>query len=182
METKDILKDLREKSGYTSTQVAEGCGISRGVYQSYEYGQRNLGVPALVKIAKFYGVSTDYILGLAPPPNPLAGLRITVNDQSFMSAYQEFPDYVKQIFVDAMRKLAEAAEQEQQPTISVDTTDKEQQKLPETLPNSSVQPKPKKSKSKKGKTIVAARRDNGDDSPHALPDDSVLAECTPYED
>lgn len=82
METKDILKALRKQRGMTGQEVADGCGMTYKVYQAYESGARNLGVPALEKLADFYGVTTDYLLGrpeAKPPQNAIDSL---VEEQS----------------------------------------------------------------------------------------------------
>ncbi len=63
METKDIIKELRKKHNYSAQQVADGCEISLGVYKKYESGERGVGVPALSKLADFYHVSVDYLIG-----------------------------------------------------------------------------------------------------------------------
>lgn len=69
METKEILKQLRESKGYSIQDVSERTEISYSVYQKYESGARGVGVPALSKLADFYGVSTDYLLGREPEEN-----------------------------------------------------------------------------------------------------------------
>lgn len=74
METKNILKQLRESKGLTMQEVAEKTDTSYSVYQKYESGARGVGVPALQKLADFYNVSTDYLLGrpdAKPPEEPL---------------------------------------------------------------------------------------------------------------
>ncbi len=58
------LKDLREDCDMTQTQIADFLGIKQTVYSRYERGFQNLPLEFLVKLSKFYGVSTDYILGL----------------------------------------------------------------------------------------------------------------------
>lgn len=63
METKDIIKELRKNRGLSAQQVADGCEMSFGVYKKYESGERGVGVPALQKLADFYGVTVDYLLG-----------------------------------------------------------------------------------------------------------------------
>lgn len=63
METKDIIRSLRKKRDYSAQQVADGCEMSLGVYKKYESGERGVGVPALSKLADFYNVSVDYLLG-----------------------------------------------------------------------------------------------------------------------
>lgn len=63
METKNILKQLRESRKLTMQDVAASTDISYSVYQKYESGARGVGVPALCKLADFYNVTTDYLLG-----------------------------------------------------------------------------------------------------------------------
>lgn len=64
METKDILKSLRKKAGYNSGQeFCKAANISFNTYQNYEAGKRTPTAEILIKLADFYGVSTDYLLG-----------------------------------------------------------------------------------------------------------------------
>ncbi len=58
------LRDLREDRDMTQAQIAEFLGIKQTVYSRYERGFQNLPLEFLVKLSKFYKVSTDYILGL----------------------------------------------------------------------------------------------------------------------
>ena len=58
------LKKLRKERGLTIQAVTEGAGIPLRTYQNYEYGQREISVDALVKLANFYGVSADHLIGL----------------------------------------------------------------------------------------------------------------------
>ena len=59
------IKDLREDHDLTQTQVAEAIGITRRKYSYLETGTQQLTVEILVKLAKFYGVTVDYILKLS---------------------------------------------------------------------------------------------------------------------
>ena len=58
------LRDLREDNDYTQKQIAEILFTTQPQYFRYESGQRDLPCELLVILAKFYNVSTDYILGL----------------------------------------------------------------------------------------------------------------------
>lgn len=58
------IKDLREDRDLTQTQVAEAIGITQRKYSYIETGTQQLTDEILVKLAKFYGVSIDYILKL----------------------------------------------------------------------------------------------------------------------
>lgn len=57
------LKDLREDKDMNQTQVSEILGIQQTVYSRYERGFQTIPVEHLIKLADFYDVSTDYILG-----------------------------------------------------------------------------------------------------------------------
>ena len=60
---KDMMKQLRENRKLTKKQVADGIGINERAYITYEYGERDVSTDTLCKLADFYGVTTDYLLG-----------------------------------------------------------------------------------------------------------------------
>ena len=64
------LRDLREDSDLTQTQVAKFLNIRQNTYSQYENGQRQLPIEALIKLAAFYSTSTDYILNLTDEKKP----------------------------------------------------------------------------------------------------------------
>ena len=57
------IRDLREDSDLTQREVAEFLGIQQTVYSRYERGFQTIPVEHLLKLADFYHVSTDYMLG-----------------------------------------------------------------------------------------------------------------------
>lgn len=57
------IRDLREDNDKTQTEIAEHLGISQTMYARYERGANELPIRHLIKLADYYGVSTDYILG-----------------------------------------------------------------------------------------------------------------------
>ena len=59
------LEDLRVDHDKTQIEIAEYLNLNREVYRRYEKGIHELPVWALIELAKFYGTSTDYILGLS---------------------------------------------------------------------------------------------------------------------
>ena len=59
------LKDLREDADLTQSAVAEYLCIKQNTYSQYENGKRQLPLDILIALAKFYGVTTDYILELS---------------------------------------------------------------------------------------------------------------------
>lgn len=57
------IRDLREDNDLTQKQMASILNCSQQVYSNYELGQRDIPTAILIKLADYYDVSTDYILG-----------------------------------------------------------------------------------------------------------------------
>ena len=57
------IRDLREDRDLTQKQVAQMLGMSQTGYSKYETGENDIPTPILIKLADFYGTSTDYLLG-----------------------------------------------------------------------------------------------------------------------
>lgn len=58
------LRELREDKDKTQTEIAKILGMKQSQYSRYENGIRDIPLDSLITLAKYYGVSTDYILGL----------------------------------------------------------------------------------------------------------------------
>ncbi len=58
------IRELREDNDITQGVIAKHLNCSQQVYSNYELGQRDIPTDILIKLADFYGVSTDYLLGL----------------------------------------------------------------------------------------------------------------------
>ena len=57
------LRDLREDKDLNQTQVANMLGMSLTGYSKYETGENDVPTAILIKLARFYDTSIDYILG-----------------------------------------------------------------------------------------------------------------------
>jgi transcriptional regulator with XRE-family HTH domain len=57
------VRDLREDSDKTQKELAQYLKIHQTTYSDYELGQLNIPVPILHKLADYYGISIDYLLG-----------------------------------------------------------------------------------------------------------------------
>lgn len=64
------LEDLRRDADKTQEEIAEVLNCKREVYRRYEKGIHEIPVWAVIKLAQYYGTSTDYILGLTNNRNP----------------------------------------------------------------------------------------------------------------
>lgn len=63
MTTSHLLKELRKERNLTPAKVAESLGITQQSYARWENGKVTPTSEKLAQIAKFYGVTTDYLLG-----------------------------------------------------------------------------------------------------------------------
>lgn len=63
MKFNEILHTLRVNKGLTMKAVAEAVGAKPDTYRNYETGKFQPNFEVLSKLAEFYGVSTDYLLG-----------------------------------------------------------------------------------------------------------------------
>lgn len=62
-ELRRVIRDLREDNDIKQKTVAEYLGVSQQTYSNYENGHREIPIWAVVKLSKYYQVSTDYLLG-----------------------------------------------------------------------------------------------------------------------
>ena len=59
----ETIRDLRIDAGLTQREVAEYLNIKQNTYSQYEIGVLNYPVDVLCRLADYYHVSVDYLLG-----------------------------------------------------------------------------------------------------------------------
>jgi len=64
----DRLKEIRNAKGVTQKAMAEYLGITEQAYQKYEYAMREPNHETTIKLADYFDVSTDYLLGRSDNP------------------------------------------------------------------------------------------------------------------
>ena len=57
------VRDLREDHDKTQKQIAEILNMQLTVYQRYERGERELPLWAAIKLADYYNITLDYLVG-----------------------------------------------------------------------------------------------------------------------
>ena len=57
------IRDMREDADLKQKDLAEYLKCTQVCYSSYENGRRNIPVEVVIKLADYYGVSVDYLLG-----------------------------------------------------------------------------------------------------------------------
>lgn len=64
------IRDLRIDNGYKQKDIAALLGVSQNTYSQYEIGILNYPLDAIIKLADFYNVSIDYLLGRTDEKTP----------------------------------------------------------------------------------------------------------------
>lgn len=121
--TPEILRELRKQKGATQGDIAQLLGFSTTAYQNYERGINEPSNKSLCILADFYGVTTDYLLGREPAPNPFADLGLDeAGEQEMLKQYMSFEPEVRAMLMDVLIKLADSAKSEEPAEIIEETT------------------------------------------------------------
>jgi len=72
------LKDMREDHDLTQKEIAAVLEIDQRVYSTYETGKREIPIHLLVRLADYYHVSTDFLLGRTNNPEPYGLIKKTI--------------------------------------------------------------------------------------------------------
>lgn len=95
------LKYLREESGKTQSEVAKFLNMSTQAYSFIENGDRRLSASVLEKLANYYNVSTDYVLGrtiVRTPGTDVLGLtEVGFNSSDFKVPTMKQKEQIKSI-------------------------------------------------------------------------------------
>ena len=59
----EFLYILRQSKGMTQQEVADYLNVKQTTYSKYELGKINIPVDVFIKLADYYGVSVDYLVG-----------------------------------------------------------------------------------------------------------------------
>ena len=70
------LRDLREDHDMTQDDLVAILGMHKTTYTNYEQGKREIPFALVIRLARLYNVSIDYIAELADSPAPLSGTNI----------------------------------------------------------------------------------------------------------
>lgn len=108
---------MREEKGLKKTEIAAALGLPYTTYVSYEKGERKLNGKKLTLFANYYGVTTDYLLGITDEKTPA-----TESDESEIDEpIDELEAYAKKLFmqlnignkIDAINELQSLLRQQQ---------------------------------------------------------------------
>lgn len=64
------VRNLRIDKNLTQKDIAEYLDLKQNTYSQYEIGALKYPIEVLIKLARFYNTSVDYLLGLTDNPKP----------------------------------------------------------------------------------------------------------------
>lgn len=105
----DMLKQLREQHNLSQAKLAEQLQIPKGTYVTYEYGTREPNIEMINKLADFYHVTTDYLLGrdTGEPEtiDKLAGeFNMSALEKKILDNYLSLPERMRSDLMDFLEK------------------------------------------------------------------------------
>ena len=64
------IRNLREDNDKKQIELANYLNVKQTTYSKYELGKINVPIEIFIKLADYYDVSVDYLLGLTDDPTP----------------------------------------------------------------------------------------------------------------
>lgn len=116
----DNLKKLREEHGLTKRELCEKTGISERAYLTYEFGEREPKISVVQKLADFYGVTIDYLLGrpdATPPIDPISQIDIDDTEKAALSKWVALDAKKRRMVLDVMTDIVHSYESAQRQSI-----------------------------------------------------------------
>lgn len=104
------IRDLREDSDKTQTDLAEYLGTTAQHYGKYENGNAEIPFERAIALAKYYNVSLDYIAGLTNNKRGLASGDLTDEQQALLNFAETLTDSEKGKAVELLKMLIEIME------------------------------------------------------------------------
>lgn len=124
MKTSEILRALRHSKGLSSLQLCTELKIGSTTYQNYENKDRIPAPEILIKLADFYGVTTDYLLGREPQKE--TSLRTFAKaadlkelEEILVKEYLELNDKQREKVLDFLRRCIEQEERQRGEPVSL---------------------------------------------------------------
>ena len=100
----EILSKMRKERGVSQKKAAADLGISQALLSHYEKGIRECGLDFVIKCSKYYGVTTDYLLGVSENRNGMSSdvlANITSTDGRSAKALAQSTKYLLEMASDA---------------------------------------------------------------------------------
>ena len=111
------LTEIREFHHLSMKQVAEGIGMKPDSYRNYESGRLQPNLDILSKLADFYHVTTDYLLGRETgEPETIDRLasefNMTALEKKILDNYLSLPKHMRTNLMEFLHKSVQEVQQE----------------------------------------------------------------------
>lgn len=102
----DKIETLCKSNGVTITDMCRSSGASRGSLSDLKYGRKKTLKPeTLVKIAEYFGVSTDYLLGNEKKPTPsVDGSELSENEIEMLRRFRELSETQQDAVLEILKR------------------------------------------------------------------------------
>ena len=99
MTTIERILELIQQRGVTQYRLSKDIGISEGVFSSWKRNTQKPSTDLVIKIAEYFSVTTDYLLGVKENPETRAakGREHSKDESDLVSTYRQLTPNSKQI-------------------------------------------------------------------------------------
>lgn len=95
------IRELRVDCGLQQKQIAQDLHLSKQAYSNYELGQREPSIDMLLKLADYFGVTVDYLIGrddkAQSEPLNKKSPALSEEDEAMLNTYLELSDDSKRV-------------------------------------------------------------------------------------
>lgn len=92
MDTLERILELQKQSGLTVKALEAATGISNGSFSKWKKGTYAPSAEAVLRLAKYFHVSTDYLFCLSDSPYPKVEISLTEKEKILIDAYRTADD------------------------------------------------------------------------------------------
>lgn len=92
MDTLERILELQKQSGLTVKALEAATGISNGSFSKWKKGTHAPSAEAVLRLAKYFHVSTDYLFCLSDSPYPKVEISLTEKEKILIDAYRTADD------------------------------------------------------------------------------------------
>ena len=100
------LLSLRKNKGSSQADVAQYLNITTAAYQNYEAGRREVNYINLTKLADYFNVTTDELLGRNSDNNPIHQLSADELEREVLNEYFQLPAEIRHVILESMKRAA----------------------------------------------------------------------------
>lgn len=97
------LKKLRNNQNLTQQDLSVQLNISQQVYSRYENGTREPDFETLIKIADYFNVSVDYLLGRIDENKPCTEPPLTEEEKALLLLFSQIPKDKQQLVLEMIK-------------------------------------------------------------------------------